>query len=359
MELPDNQKLPINLLAGVFNKTTATYKFYWFISLLEILNEKRDNRIYFKDILARMICNSWYPINYFKISFGFFDMFDNNIKEIQRITGTSMDINKLELFEFLITNRSPKVNSLINHFEKQVPYRFLSPWFPNKSNKEIVELSIDFSNNCIYRIIDARPKAIEINEKWSNYLITNNRILLDFCFWNLALYLQSKNPNVPDIPNKLIKPISRSPLIKQRYFWLGVFDELHEIPCIYSNSSLKKENFSVEHFIPFSFVSHDLLWNLIPVNPSINISKSNKLPVLSLFLDKFVELQQFAIKTTFRKNPNNKLLEDYQFLGGSISDLADLQFEEFRKKYYNLLSPLVQIAENMGFEYWEKKTEAL
>ena len=31
MTLPPAQILPTNLLASVFNKTTATYKFYWFL----------------------------------------------------------------------------------------------------------------------------------------------------------------------------------------------------------------------------------------------------------------------------------------------------------------------------------------
>nr|WP_238383860.1 HNH endonuclease domain-containing protein [Olivibacter domesticus] len=32
----------------------------------------------------------------------------------------------------------------------------------------------------------------------------------------------------------------------------------------------------MERFIPYSFVSHDQIWNLIPSNNSFNISKSNK-----------------------------------------------------------------------------------
>ncbi len=75
MQLPRHHKLPVNHLAAVFNKTTATYKFYWFMSLLELLVERGNTRIPIRDILIRMICNSWYPVNYFKVSFAIFDKY--------------------------------------------------------------------------------------------------------------------------------------------------------------------------------------------------------------------------------------------------------------------------------------------
>lgn len=33
--LPAAENLPVNLLASCFNKTSTSYKFYWFLSLLE------------------------------------------------------------------------------------------------------------------------------------------------------------------------------------------------------------------------------------------------------------------------------------------------------------------------------------
>lgn len=35
MILPQNNKLPIHALAGIFDNTTATYKFYWFVAMLD------------------------------------------------------------------------------------------------------------------------------------------------------------------------------------------------------------------------------------------------------------------------------------------------------------------------------------
>ena len=37
MKLPQNHHLPISSLAGIFGNTTATYKFYWFVALMDIV----------------------------------------------------------------------------------------------------------------------------------------------------------------------------------------------------------------------------------------------------------------------------------------------------------------------------------
>ena len=43
MTLPQNNELPISRLAGIFSNTTATYKFYWFVALLDIVVKERKN----------------------------------------------------------------------------------------------------------------------------------------------------------------------------------------------------------------------------------------------------------------------------------------------------------------------------
>ena len=44
MPLPQNTKLQISSLAGIFSNTTATYKFYWFVSLLDIIVKEMGER---------------------------------------------------------------------------------------------------------------------------------------------------------------------------------------------------------------------------------------------------------------------------------------------------------------------------
>jgi 5-methylcytosine-specific restriction endonuclease McrA len=113
-------------------------------------------------------------------------------------------------------------------------------------------------------------------------------ILRNFCYWNPAVYWQAKNPNVPDIPNKLIKLPVRKALTEQRKFWDIVINELGSAECIYTNKKLVVGDYVVEHFLPYAFVSHDLMWNLIPADRSFNSSKSDKLPPLDKYFQPYL-----------------------------------------------------------------------
>ena len=103
--------------------------------------------------------------------------------------------------------------------------------------------SLEFQNNCPYALFE---ECIKINFSWVPYLVQNAGILKAFCYWKLSLYLQKHNPNVPYIPNKLIKPPFRNGLAKQRLFWDIVIDELGCIECIYSREKLTKGNYAAE-----------------------------------------------------------------------------------------------------------------
>ena len=41
---------------------------------------------------------------------------------------------------------------------------------------------------------------------------------------------------------------------------------------------IDEEKYNVDHFIPWSFVMNDELWNLMPMDSSLNSAKNNRLP---------------------------------------------------------------------------------
>ncbi|MHB1179651.1 MAG: HNH endonuclease domain-containing protein [Daejeonella sp.] len=47
--------------------------------------------------------------------------------------------------------------------------------------------------------------------------------------------------------------------------------------CIYACSKLCIGDYAIEHFIPYAFVSHDLMWNQIQADRSFNCSTNDKL----------------------------------------------------------------------------------
>lgn len=348
MHLPFKYGLPVNLLSACFNNTSATYKFYWFLSILQAIENGRIS-ILKKDLFARMISNAWYTINYFHISFGKQDRLQRAIEVVKSCEPLTIDDNKDTIINQLLkTNNRDSINQLI-YFNKQVPHWFLSPWFPKMSRIEIYKSSQVFNNQCLYAL---QEDAIEINAEWLNYLKENIRVLKDFCYWNLAIFLQSKNPNVPDIPNKLIKPAIRNSLINQRKnFWDIVVKELGSVDCIYTGKKLSIGNYAVEHFIPYSFVSHDLIWNLIPSDKSFNSSKSDKLPPLDKYFDPFFILQKSAIEIVKEKTPNNKLLEDYLTIFPDLAEIRTLPDYFSKVRFKERIQPLITIASNNGFEF--------
>jgi len=341
MELPKSNNLPVNLMAACFNNTSATYKYYWLLSILQTA-ETGNLKIQKRDLFARMIANAWYTVNYFHVSFGKQDLIQQAIKTINENERIVIDENLQTVFSKLTLTKNRLIETQLRHFDKNVPHWFLSPWFPKMDKNEIYQSSQSYGNNCLYALFE---NEIHINPEWAVYLTANAKVLKDFCYWNLALFLQAKNPNVPDIPNKIIKPATRSSLTQQRnQFWDVVIKEQGYVECIYTKEKLTIGNYAVEHFIPYNFVSHDLIWNLIPADKAFNSKKSDKLPPLDKYFDAFYALQNTAIEIIKYKSPKNKFLEDYLTIFSDLDDLNKLKFKE-------RIQPLITIASNNGFEF--------
>ena len=347
--LPTQEKLDTNLLAGSFNHTSATYKFYWFLAMLDELEAGRV-QINKRVLFARMIANAWYTVNYFHVSFGVQDQLQRAISYIKLIENIPIDEKKSVIVDRLIHSNSKEVVHALRYFDGEVPYRFLSPWFPHlKGNKKaIYSLSKIFENDCLYSVDEIE---VVINPRWVDYLAQHAGILRGFCYWHLSLYLQKYNPNVPDIPNKLIRPAIRSSLNKQRKeFWDVVIEQTGSVKCIYTNRELCVGDYAVEHFLPYAFVSHDLVWNLIPADRIFNSSKSDKLPIWEKHFEPYFQLQKLALKTFWGINPGHKFLEDYLPMFPDLSVLKDLDDQTFRKRFIDTVQPLITIASNNGFE---------
>lgn len=349
MALPQNNRLPISSLAGIFNNTTATYKYYWFVAILDILVKERKTRMSFWEIIAGMVSESWYPIHYFKLSFGKSDSLFEKSMEIQNVFQISIESDKEKTKRYLLENLND-AKKYLKVFSLNVPYRFLSPWIRYTCDEDVVKKSQKSENQCLYAIFG---DEIVVNEIWIDYLTENYTILRDFAFWNLTQFIQKRNPNVPDVSSKLIKPIQRDSLTKQHKFWNTYIETVGSINCIYTGKRIFARQYDLDHFVPWSFVSHNLLWNLVPADSSINSSKSNNLPPLEMYLKPFANVQQKALKTLYAKNPSNSILEDYLMVYDSISDLTELSESDFYNVFRKTFSPMVQIAENMGFKIWQ------
>ena len=167
---------------------------------------------------------------------------------------------------------------------------------------------------------------------------------MDFTYWNLMQFLQARNPNVPAISSKLIRPESRSSLANQHRYWNKVIQIGGPVRCIYTGHELHPSDYELDHFIPWSFVSHDLLWNLIPADGSINSSKSNYLPDLDIYLSKLAKLQHHSLKVSIQANYQPAILEDFLSLGYTPKEFVLMNEEEFLEVYRRTFGPMHQIA---------------
>jgi 5-methylcytosine-specific restriction endonuclease McrA len=248
----------------------------------------------------------------------------------------------------------PEIRKQLNFLQLNVPFRFLRPWIDTSDDREMVKRSQTFENGCLYKLVKEDGTLwVELNPSWLVYLQENYDILSSFAYWGLTNFLQVRNPTVPNIPNKLIKREERNSLSAQRKFWNIAINEGLEVRCLYTDKLLEERDYDLDHFIPWSFVSHDLLWNLMPADSSINSSKSNKLPDLNLYLPKLAEAHQAALRINLEKGKQVKLLEDYLSLGHTPQDIAMMDREHLVDCFYQTFTPMFQIAQNMGFQSWK------
>lgn len=222
----------------------------------------------------------------------------------------------------------------------------MEDWRVNQEIMRLCEGAFSGGNAPLYRFIQ---EGIEIHPDWFGYLVKHMQILKGFCFWHLLNYLQKNNPNVPNIAGKLFEPAKRN-MKDARKYWRLAMDQLQPIQCIYSRQPVQQDSFSLDHFLPWRFVTHDLLWNLIPTSRSVNSAKGDQLPDTTRFFDPFARLQYDAFQTVAVQEQGN-LLEDYilLFKAGSVTEISTMPFDNFRQVLHDTIIPQIQVARNMGF----------
>ena len=353
MTIPQTEGLSTSAMNRVFDTTTATYTFYWLLALLDMHVKEQKDEMLALDVAARMVAYAWYPTQYFRLSFGKGDSMSKIIPDVALLTGITVD-DRLEDKSDAISNaisENREVKKRAKILLNNVPFRFQKSWIDTTDDSEMQRRSKSFENDCLYSLTGSgEGLTVTINPRWSDYLKTNYDILRDFALWNLTLFLQSKNPNVPNISGKLLRPEEREPLTRQKKFWNKVIEIGGPIRCIYKNTPLGRNEYDLDHFIPWSFVSHNQNWNLIPADGSFNSSKSNRIPDLDYYLPRMAKVQHKALRLYIpQSGKRDNTLDEYYALGCSPQDLMQMSDKQFLDVCRKTFSPLSQMAVNMGF----------
>lgn len=357
-----------------YQHMATSYKAFWLKGIVLDIIERQSQYMTFEQIIHRMIVEAWYPIVQFRLHFGIQDQLGTLVDYLETTYHFGADIQKSRLLNILSEDDRLKgdktYKKMVHNFTQMVPYRLLTPFFEDnvkglkdqKKNRAIAKLS-QVSNEAFYRL-DHKDHTLIVSRDWVAYILKNQAVILGWLKYKLATYIQRKNPSVPNILFKLDAPKLRE-LTQAKTYWSTAIRDL-ALGDLYTGFAFSDTHrashgqVSIDHFIPWSFVLHDELWNLLPTFKQINSSKSNRLPLLDRHLDAFCHLQ-YETFYHMRKAPHqHKLMADYLNLGGALNTQEILNPEHhvdqdlFFNSLKSTLVPLHQIAANQGFELWRE-----
>lgn len=369
INIPADSEVDIRYLEAIldYSNFTNSYKLFWLNGIFKEVVRGNKN-ITFKRIACRMISTAWYPLIQYKLNLGLQDQLYDIVKIIKLKYDIQEDVEEEIILEYIYGLNDKEIDDFVSRLCRYVPYRLLTPFYneilrgkkDGVKNQIIQEAALSY-NNSLYRI--NLNGSVTINDSWFKYIQQNQVIIKGWIEYKLIYFLQKKNPNVPAIPFKLY-PNKKRELTQAKKFW-DIVNNDNTLTDIYTSKLLNEDNFdrygsmSIDHFIPWSFILHDELWNLVPTFRNINSSKSNLLPDSDLYLNKFCEIHYYAFNKIRHEEKMRNYLEDYLNINiPLILNPLDKKYnyinkEVFCNKLKDTVSPLYQIAYNQGYRIWK------
>ena len=176
-------------------------------------------------------------------------------------------------------------------------------------------------------------------------------------------YLQDRNPGVPGIIYKLEDEENKvRKLEKVRELWLAYETASGMNICdLYSGGKIASNRLSIDHFVPWSYVANDELWNLVPMEKGNNSSKGNRLPEWNRFFPRLSSAQYSLYKLVF----SNELVRK-RFEACRIQNINAIWASETlyvpgnsRERFENILEhnlrPIYEAAMYQGYTEWKGK----
>ena len=371
--LPKSDIVESGYLNSMLENFSASYKIYWFRGIFtEVM--KGNSQIAFRKIVGRMIASAWYPVVYYKLSLGHSDKLSDAIYYIHRELGVAREEKEEQIVRFVCESKDKRLNKMISDFTNMVPYRLIRPFYQRelayekkhdlyfkdaKVNGLIEQYNRKDSNNAFY-VLNNAEEYLTVSTRWIYYLKMNAAIIEGWMNYKLIDYIQRRNTNVPAIPYKIFPPTNRDRnLSVETRYWKRIQKEL-PLFDIYTGTEFTDKNLqayggmSIDHFIPWSFVLHNEIWNLYPMYKNINSEKSNKLPDKDMYLNEFCEKQYQAFMLAKGWKKDKKITDQYLNVKQDIFDIdgSDCGHDTFLMAMKQTIEPLYQIANNQGYMVW-------
>ncbi|HEY9788793.1 MAG TPA: HNH endonuclease domain-containing protein [Candidatus Obscuribacterales bacterium] len=358
-QLPPSARVDVRVLSRLFNHVSTSYKFLFFLALLDACEKRLFSApvvIPMHELIVDMLVLTWYPHVYFKLSFGWQDKVARELDSmpVSSFDGggkfAPWDKDKVRARISL----SPGAANLVEY----VPYRLIRPFFPqiktrddHRINGMVKEAANEYfaATKPLYKI-SADDSMLTMHPDWLAYFHENLRFVRAWASWHYLQYMQKINPTVPSLANKLFPPAHRESLKEQTDFW-NLIASNTDLRCIYSGERILPGAFDVDHFLPWSFVVHNELWNLVPANAFANSAKSDRLPD-ERYIDQMVATQRSALIIARDKLPEKKWTDNAGIYPLRLNLSGDdwLDSDRFVNAYRELLSGQLTMAYTNGFE---------
>lgn len=363
MYLPSSSKLNIPDFSHIFDNKSECYKLFWFKAIMRSV-EAGQRTVSFEDLIDEMIADAWYMVTEYHLNLGPKDRLEKAVNRIFDTTKMLPSAKREEVLSWLRSCMDRDVIADKHTLCLNVPYRLQAPFLHDftgdswKCGTAELALKTNAHEGLIYYFSEVRnlSTTITISEDWFSYLYENRQQIGGWIDYNLIVYLQGRNPNVPGIVDKLYPPQERK-LIKVGKYW-RILSDLTDFYDIYGDNLIVPSGISIDHFVPWSYVAHDELWNLHPTLREINSAKSNNLPEWDRYFGKLIDQEYKALKTTWEYDAAFQAFLDCQKVHVNSDEVKLFLYTEkvdkteFGNRLEKILLPVYESAKNSGFREW-------
>lgn len=370
--------LDIESFVHMLDDTTECYKFYWMDSVLTLLAQGKTE-MDFNEVINGMIADAWYSVSEYHLHLGLKDRNGNIMNSLERAVNKLVKNSTLKSTATReeIINTIKEFDNLLHdekyQMAKNVPYRLLSSflkgvggndklWEQKKRLISYIE-HIDEKQCILYKVEDevGLKKKVVINIQWVKMLCDNMVTIKGWIQLKKIRYLQQRNPGVPGNIYKLEPENEKIRKLKNvRELWNEIIEK-RPIADIYSGEKLQRNSFEVDHFVPWSYIANDEMWNLSPVKGTLNASKSNKLPDWDRYFREFAQNQYFLYHVVFEYEDIRKKFENCR-RDNLVSVWANEELYiqgNCEEKFVNILEqhlkPIYDSARIQGYLVWNVK----
>jgi hypothetical protein len=353
------------------------YKFYWLEAIVTLISEGITETT-FNEIIDEMICKAWYSVREFHIHLSGLgqngevrDGLERAILKLSELSDLPANASRVEI-KNAIRQHNSELRPAKEQLTNMVPYRAMAGFFASAGVNSIPWDSVTKMRETITTFsYDVTPlpyqlgsssklsKEVSFHPDWMRMIQDYTVSILGWIQYEKVKWLQNNNPEVPGLVYKLLPMDERMrKLGKVRKLWEGIL-ETRQIMDVFTGKPIQPDQYDVDHFIPWSFVMNDELWNLMPMDPSLNSSKSNRLPQWDPFYQRFSDNQYTLYQMIHDKPVIHKLYEQcwrdnlHSIWAGQELYRPGNTKEVFDNILKKNMRPIYDSARRQGYEIWQ------